>query len=428
MDVLDWNEIMMKSGCILLIFAAVHGSMTLSPGLVESPWLMTAWAHSLDNGVIIELWDSLAGGGLAQAAPDALIQKTSPIELSWSLTEVVSLVVLPLFSLVVLIAVLMTTIGIRRDAVASGDAPSSNRHGVLPGENEKRDGAGGVTEMGSEDGTGELQRRMTMIMRQNQKQELMCRLVSGMAHNINNLLTGVIGNINLAELKCSIETEEYLKRARLSADRAAEIVNGLLTFSRESSVKFERINLNDLVLDTYQLLRGVFESRINLCVEPSHSPLFVYADPRLVQTVLMNVCVNSRDAIRAVMDSDAPAALRKNASWYALIRTSIVSTRKSLDESVRKYALITVNDNGVGMTDAQKDRVFDPFFTTKDDVGKGMGLAVAYGIVLQHEGWIDFTSQFGEGSTFNIYLPLNENDEVNSREWSRDESPMRDSV
>jgi two-component system cell cycle sensor histidine kinase/response regulator CckA len=232
------------------------------------------------------------------------------------------------------------------------------------------------------------------------KMESIGNLAGGIAHDFNNLLTAIIGNIQLALLQvpAGSPVAANLLDAEQAGKRAADLIRQLLIFSRREKIERKRIDLNSTIEDFARILRRIIGDNVEmrLIIEPDLPPVF--GDRAQIEQVVMNLAVNARDAMPK--------------GGLLTIETRIAS----LDETYCRqhpwarpgsFAEIAVTDTGIGMDDGLRPRIFEPFFTTKE-VGKGtgLGLAVVYGIVEQHDGLIRVSSNPECGTTFEIYLPL----------------------
>jgi len=248
-------------------------------------------------------------------------------------------------------------------------------------------------------------------LRQSQKLQAIGQLAGGVAHDFNNLLTGIIGNLALTEMDGTPEIQRYVGEAMHAADRARRLVKQLLAFSRKTHVELKPTDLNELAGEVYRLVRETIDRRIDIEVNTQEGIPPALADATQLNSVLMNLCVNARDAVVAVMDGGAVPERRGDRFRITLsTKTAVVRDAQSRgypDAKTGRYVVISVSDNGVGMDEQVRSRIFEPFFTTKDvGQGTGLGLASAYGIVKQHDGWIDVRSEEGMGSTFDVYLPV----------------------
>jgi signal transduction histidine kinase/ActR/RegA family two-component response regulator len=234
---------------------------------------------------------------------------------------------------------------------------------------------------------------------QSQKMESIGLLAGGIAHDFNNILGGILGYASY--LKTGINKDEkiyaHLETIERSALRAAELTSKLLAFARGGKYNVRPIDVNSVVDETLRLLRGSFDKSI-MIEEALTKPLpSVEADAGQLQQVLMNLCVNARDAM--------PGGGR------LVVRTTVLDEpddflRAQPTIRPQKYVCATVADSGVGIDRVIISRIFEPFFTTKEKgKGTGLGLATVYGIVKNHSGFIDVQSEIGTGTTFTVYLP-----------------------
>jgi len=235
---------------------------------------------------------------------------------------------------------------------------------------------------------------------QSQKLEAVGQLAGGVAHDFNNMLTAIIGYGYL--LRSKIQEDASLRQTVdqiLSvSERGAHLVQGLLAFSRKQVIDLKPVNLNDIIERIKKLLTRLIGEEIELRTHLSNDNLIIRADSGQIEQVLMNLAVNARDAMP---DGGILTIETKPA------HTEQEFMRFHRHEIPGPHALISVIDSGMGMDDATKEKIFEPFFTTKE-VGKGtgLGLATVYGIIEQHSGHINVSSETGKGTTFSIYLPL----------------------
>ena len=238
-------------------------------------------------------------------------------------------------------------------------------------------------------------KRLEEQYRQAQKMEAVGRLAGGIAHDFNNLLTVICGN---AELLADVTAADPVQSERVedirgAADRAAELVRQLLTFSRRQPAQPELIDLGDAVAATAGMLDRLLGERITVQTEPADRPVRVRIDRGQLEQVVMNLAVNAGDA----MPDGGVLTLRVEEGAVPSSHPEVPPTRT---------ARLVVSDTGAGMTDDVKARIFEPFFTTKGpDKGTGLGLATVYGIVEQAGGRIDVQSTPGAGATFRIDFP-----------------------
>jgi PAS domain S-box-containing protein len=241
--------------------------------------------------------------------------------------------------------------------------------------------------------------KMEQHLRQAQKMEAIGQLAGGVAHDFNNLLQAIKGFTDLAleELETGHAAREFLGEVIKASNRATVLVRQLLAFSRRESIRPQRLQLNDLLGCLVKMISRVIGEHIELTLIPRHNLKTICADPGQMEQILMNLCVNARDAM--------PHGGR------ITIETANVSFDDT--ESATKpwarpgpFVGLFVTDTGIGMSPEVLEHLFEPFFTTKE-VGKGtgLGLATIYGIVKQHEGLIHVESEPQRGSVFRIYLP-----------------------
>lgn len=235
-------------------------------------------------------------------------------------------------------------------------------------------------------------------LRQAQKMESIGTLAGGIAHDFNNIIAIIRGftELSLTETISAQDRQRYLRAVHTAALRAAGLVSQILTFSRKADVAYRPIELDQLINEHVRLLRETFPRTIEFACELEPTLPSFAADPNQLQQVLMNLCVNARDAMPD--------------GGIITIRTSRIGgtdlARLNVD-TTQDYACIEVSDTGVGMLPEVKARIFEPFYTTKHESGgTGLGLAVAYGVVANHHGGIDVESTMGKGTTFRVYLPL----------------------
>ncbi|MCC6698616.1 MAG: PAS domain S-box protein [Candidatus Hydrogenedentes bacterium] len=236
-------------------------------------------------------------------------------------------------------------------------------------------------------------------LRQAQKLEAVGQLAGGVAHDFNNLLTAIQGYTELAkeDLPADHAVQSSLDEVSNATRRAVGLVRQLLLFSRREEPRFQNVDLNEVVLGVAKMLRRVIGEHIDLRIEPGVDSLAVYADPGQLQQILMNLCVNARDAM-----PDGGAIT---------IRTSRVGLdaafcREQTWAREGSFVLLDVVDTGTGISPQDLERIFDPFFTTKAvGHGTGLGLATVYGITQRHDGFVHVDSVLGQGTAFHIYLP-----------------------
>jgi two-component system NtrC family sensor kinase len=239
-------------------------------------------------------------------------------------------------------------------------------------------------------------RQLEDQLRQAQKMEAVGQLAGGIAHDFNNILTAIIGFCHLLKMQTQQNTEaqEYINDIHKSANRAAELTQGLLAFSRKQVLNIQPVNVNEIIKNIKKILRRVIGEDIALITELFNEDIVIMADKSQLEHVLINLATNARDAMPK--------------GGTLTIGTSTVRIgEERIGEKPGSYALITVSDTGMGISKEIQARIFEPFFTTKElGKGTGLGLATVYGVVKQHEGFINLYSEPGAGTIFKIYLPL----------------------
>jgi PAS domain S-box-containing protein len=256
-------------------------------------------------------------------------------------------------------------------------------------------------------------KRLEEQLLQLQKVDAVARLAGGVAHEFNNLLTGIIGNLGLAKSELSEESEGYLfiERANDSAIRAAALVNRLLAFASKLQVTCNLISVNDVLLKVVSVLRETIDPRIKIIVNIDKDIWPVVADPVQINNMLISLLINARDAIMECLEGLFKRECKEKESFIIAINAENTKIDEKYcglyaDARLGEFVLITVYDNGSGMDAETQRRIFDPFFTTrKVSKGKGLGLATVYGIVKQHNGWVNVYSELGDGTTFKVFLP-----------------------
>ena len=236
---------------------------------------------------------------------------------------------------------------------------------------------------------------------QAQKMQAVGQLAGGIAHDFNNILTAIIGYQHLLLQRLDDEkTRHHAKQVTMLAEKAAVLTQDLLTFSRngKQTIYPKPMDLNDTVAKTGKLLQRLIGENIDFRTILHSGVLPVMAVASQIEQVLMNLATNARDA----MPDGGSLTVKTD-----IVDINIDFVRSHGYVEVGKYALVYVSDSGTGMDEQTRKKVFEPFFTTKE-VGKGtgLGLATAYGIIKQHNGFINVYSEPGEGTIFRIYLPL----------------------
>ncbi|MCX5813430.1 MAG: ATP-binding protein [Proteobacteria bacterium] len=236
-------------------------------------------------------------------------------------------------------------------------------------------------------------------LRQGQKMEAIGTLAGGIAHDFNNILTTIIGYGSLLKMKMGDDNPEklYVEQILVSSQKAANLTQSLLAFSRKQVIALKPHTLNNILKGMEKLLRRLVTEDIEFHVVLADPDLTIMADVTQIDQVLMNLAANARDAMpkggRLVIEASGVELDNEFVKIYRFAEPG-------------KYALISVTDTGCGMDEKTREKIFEPFFTTKE-VGKGtgLGLSMVYGIVKQHNGYINAYSELNKGTTFQIYLP-----------------------
>ncbi|MFP4502979.1 MAG: PAS domain S-box protein [Candidatus Hydrogenedentota bacterium] len=233
-----------------------------------------------------------------------------------------------------------------------------------------------------------------------QKMEAVGQLAGGVAHDFNNLLQVISGHAEIAleTAPPDAPVREDLEEITEAGNRAARLISQLLAFSRRQIMKPEPVDLNSVVSELLKMLRRLIGEHIELEFVPGHHLGQIHADRGMLDQVLMNLCINARDAMP---EGGALTIETEN----VFINGDYCAAHAWAQPG--RYVLLCVTDTGIGMDAATRVRVFEPFFSTKGvGRGTGLGLATAYGIVKQHDGMIQVYSEPGRGTTFKVYLPI----------------------
>jgi len=234
---------------------------------------------------------------------------------------------------------------------------------------------------------------------QAQKMEAIGQLAGGVAHDFSNILAATMMHLNLLQRvpELTLSMKDSLRELEAENKRAIGLTRQLLLFSRRQAMQISTIDLNELLANLLKMLKRLIGEHIELTFNRSEDPLWIEADAGMIEQVVLNLCVNSRDAMphegRLIIDA---------------FETNLGSTKALGDSESRSGAFIrlSVRDTGCGMNEATLEHIFEPFFTTKEEgKGTGLGLATVYSIVKQHHGWVNVLSTVDAGTTFYIYLP-----------------------
>jgi two-component system cell cycle sensor histidine kinase/response regulator CckA len=232
------------------------------------------------------------------------------------------------------------------------------------------------------------------------KMESLGALAGKIAHDFNNILGIIQGYVFLLESGDGRASEftKHIDRIKRTLEHASTLVRQILTFAQKSDVRFEAANANAVVEELLQALQATFPPNITVSADLEQNKSYIVVDQSQLYQCLLNLCINARDAM-------VPNGGR------LLIRTEVETADRLRDRfpdaSAKEYLHLSVSDTGMGIGEKIRNQIFEPFFTTKEATnGTGLGLAVVYGIVQAHKGFIDVESEVGKGTTFHFYLPL----------------------
>ncbi|HTY87096.1 MAG TPA: ATP-binding protein [Candidatus Acidoferrum sp.] len=236
-------------------------------------------------------------------------------------------------------------------------------------------------------------------LRQSQKMESVGQLAAGVAHDFNNMLTIIQGHTSslLAKSRLPSAVADSIQAVYFAAERAAGLTRQLLMFSRKNVMQLHPLDLQQIVRDMTRMLKRILGETISLEFQSTAGNSYVRGDSGMLEQVIMNLSVNARDA----MTNGGQLTISiETLDLDAVFAETHPQARPGC------FVRLRVTDTGVGMTSETMTHIFEPFFTTKDvGQGTGLGLATVYGIVKQHEGWVEVSSEPGKGSTFDVYLP-----------------------
>lgn len=238
-------------------------------------------------------------------------------------------------------------------------------------------------------------------LHQSQKMEVIGQLAGGVAHDFNNILTVIdgYGDMMLQSMPKDDPQKKNIEHILAASNKAANLTRSLLAFSRKQIMNPFSVNLNDVVANTVKFLRRILGENINLITIVKADLLTVFADITMIEQVLMNLSINARDAMPNGGTLTIETDLRQLDEEFVKIH--------GYTTTPGFYSVIHVTDTGCGIDDVNLKQIFEPFFTTKE-VGKGtgLGLSMVYGIIKQHNGYINVYSELGKGTVFRIYLPV----------------------
>jgi PAS domain S-box-containing protein len=246
----------------------------------------------------------------------------------------------------------------------------------------------------------EERKKLETQLHQAQKMEAIGQLAGGIAHDFNNILTAIMGYSSIINLRMEKESplRHFVEQVLASGERAAELTNGLLAFSRRQVLHAKPMDLCGVVRGLEKMLGRLVPEDIAFKTTVAEGDLIVMADKGQIEQVLMNLVTNAKDA------------MPRGGTLTIEVSSAVMEDRFVHADGFGEpghYACVTVADTGQGMDEETRKRIFEPFFTTKEaGKGTGLGMAIIYGIIQQHKGYISVYSEKGMGTTFKIYLPL----------------------
>ncbi|HEV2840020.1 MAG TPA: ATP-binding protein [Chthoniobacterales bacterium] len=260
-------------------------------------------------------------------------------------------------------------------------------------------------------------KRLEQQLVQSQKMEGLGTLAGGIAHDFNNILAIILGYTNrLESLGSKPETSGATRIIKEAVERGAALVQQLLTSARQTEARFSSLDLNDLVRELEKMLQATFPKMINFELRLQPDLPLITADRSQIHQVLLNLCVNARDA----MKDGGTLTLETSITPGAELTESFTGA------GTQDYACIRVRDTGSGMSRQVKSHIFEPFFTTKErGKGTGLGLSVVYGVVNNHRGFVQVESEPDAGTTFIVYLPVEHSTEAHGErtKWNIPRKP-----
>ena len=239
-------------------------------------------------------------------------------------------------------------------------------------------------------------------LKQSQKLELVGQLAGGIAHDFNNILTSIMGFSDLARTSVKDDSivKDYLSSIINKSEQAANLVQQLMAFSRQQKLNLKTSNINELIIQSIDFIKKTIPENIQLKNNEIDDKLNIEADSNAFQQILTNILFNSIYAIGSKNGSISLNCLKKE------------SKKKINHDTVdKKYVCIEIKDNGIGMNKEILQKVFEPFFTTKPiGQGSGLGLSMVYGLMEQHNGFIEIKSEINNGTTIDLFFPISVNE------------------
>lgn len=257
----------------------------------------------------------------------------------------------------------------------------------------------------------EIEKRKRIEKRRQQEQqfEIVGELAGGIAHEFNNILTIIIGNLSIASLHVNPENKSSIDKSLASAERASDLVKKLLSFSRQTKMQFSKVQLTNILDHYHKIANNAVGELTKIQITKEENLPEIYADESRIFFILMQLTKNSNDAIEAKRQCGGYQEGEEAIISYDV--KSVTITPEDIipnsNQKSGKYIILTISDNGFGIPEENKTKLFLPFFTTKK-VGEGVGLDLAEvkGVIEQHNGWIEFSSKQNVYTEFRIYLPV----------------------
>ncbi len=266
--------------------------------------------------------------------------------------------------------------------------------------------------------------RLQDQLNQAQKIESVGRLAGGVAHDFNNMMGVILGHTEmiLGQIPQSLPLYEDLQEIRKAAQRSADLTRQLLAFARKQTVAPRELNMNETVEGLLRMMRRLIGESVVLEWRPASRPTPVLFDPSQIDQILVNLCVNARDAL--------------GSSGRITIETELETVDHAFclahpDAAQGDYVVLTVRDNGCGMSDETQSRLFEPFFTTKEvGQGTGLGLSTVYGIIKQNSGFITVWSEKDKGTSIRLFIPKfsGESTETMKASVASDQEPGHETI
>jgi len=239
-----------------------------------------------------------------------------------------------------------------------------------------------------------------------QTMETVGHLAGGISHYFNNVFTGILGNLNLAEIDASEQQASLIRKTAGAVDRARCFARQLLSMSRKSALVLEPTDVRAIIEDVEMFANLTFDRRIKITVDIPGPLQGAMADAASIHNIILNLCVNARDAIEEKILQTHDMSDHGITIKAATITVNESHLCDQIEARKGRFVRISVSDTGCGIDEETLKRMFEPFFTTKEKgKGTGLGLATAQETIKQHGGWIEVSSETGRGTEFTIYLP-----------------------